>query len=208
VHVVTRVDPVFMLLPLLSAAAECGEFLSPAALLRQQVSHDGSTGGGGGGGGGGSGSGSDGDVSSSAAARVHLGFADVGTVLSHHPRLADALASVCDVSDAEGTAPAQLAYRLDRGKAVGLLAERVRAVARQLAQKDVEAAARLKAAMGGFSAASAALPASAAVGEEGGGGDAEAEGPIVTVMHLYHGLSILSDSVADAWVAAVASRLE
>lgn len=207
-HVVTRADPLFFLLPRLTAAAETGEFLPAAALLRQQVAHEAP-------GGSGRGAGEAG-ATSSAAARAHLGYADVGAVLSHHPRLADVLSSVCDVSDVDGTSPAALAYRLDRGKAVGVLADRVRALARQVAQKDVEAAARLKAVMGGFSAASAALPApSPSAGSEGGssgsgggGGGGEESGPPVTLMHLYTGLSVLSDCVADEWVAAVASRLE
>jgi len=203
-HVVTRVDPLYFLLPLLAAASETGEFLPAAALLRQQVSHEGAGSGGRGG--------VEADATSSAASRAHLGYATVDAVLSSHPRLTDALSSACDVSHVDdGTA-----YRLNRAQAVGVLADRVRSVARQLALKDVEAAARLKASMGGFSAASAAIPApspsmtssSGPDAGDGGGGEGGEGALHVTIMHLYYALGVLSDQVADTWVAAVAARLE
>ena len=132
----------------------------------------------------------------------------VGGVLAGVDGVHAACAALCDTNNVMGDAPDELLYRLNRAKAAGHLAGRVRRLARELTATARVHQSRLRAAMGSFSAASepkagAALSAAAEPGSGTAGGREEE----VPMEHTLMALGIMSDYVDDTWTEAVADEL-
>jgi len=141
-------------------------------------------------------------------APVGGGGDDGGGMLAGVSGVHAACAAVCDVNNVMGDAPEELLYRLNRAKAAGHLAARVRRLAATLASQVSLHQSRLRAAMGSFSAASEAVgaPGAARAAAGGSGGSAAGEGG-VAMEHLLTALGILSDYIDDAWTEATADEL-
>ena len=123
-----------------------------------------------------------------------------------------AMASACDVNDVMGTSPDELLYRLNRPKACGALAARVRRVAGMLQAQAEAQQARLRAQMGSFSAVSTAINPAASPSSSSGSAAAasssgdKTEAPL-SPEHLLTALGLLSEYMDDGWTEEVAGVL-
>ena len=223
VLVATRVDPLFMLLPLLAADTRffcpLAQYLShstfgASALPAGSAAGRGGSDGGDGDGGGDGGDGDDGRGSTTAPRSS--GRVAGATLLASLHGLAAAAASVCDVrqpaAGGGGGEDEEVTYRLNRERAVACLAARARHLAHLLHSKAGAARAALRTQFGAFSAASSALVSSgttvAATAASVSSAEPEAAAsPPLDPVAVDMALGILGEYLAEEWVTAVAEAV-
>lgn len=196
VLVASRIDPLFILLPLLAVH---DKHFSP---LSQYLAHTVAA-----------------TASTTASSPAAVGFGSpAGSVYSNSHvlsglrGLADALRPVCDINTSLGERPEAILYRLNRERTLEHLAGRVKRLSAVLQSKASATRSIMKAQFGSFSVSSAKVgagatsSASTSTTSTSSSSGAAPTGSVEAV-HVEHALGILSEYLADEWVVQLCQKL-